>query len=101
MNLTQTIFNSENPVCPYEKMTDEFCKMITAEGVDYYVGLALYKAGSDEDDSTWHGGGIIASQIEYARKAGADGFILYSADYLETDATAEEISNYDRVISNE
>ena len=97
----QIYFNSENPVCPYEKMTDEFRKMITADGVEYYVGLALYKAGSDEDDGTWHSGSIIASQIEYARSAGADGYILYSADYLEDAATAEEIRHYDELILGE
>ena len=95
----QIYYNSENEVCPFEQTADEWRSMIKNDGVSYYVGLALYKAGSDSDGGTWEtSSDVIASQIEYARKAGADGFILYSFDFLECAQTSREMANYDALI---
>lgn len=96
----QIYFNSDNPVCPYENTVRLWDEMITEKGVKLYIGLALYKAGSDEDDGTWlTADNIIASQIKYSRTAGADGYILYSFDYLENEQTSSEMANYDELIS--
>ncbi len=94
----QIYYNSENPVCPFESTVDRWKSLVGKSGIKLYIGLALYKAGSDEDDGSWlESDDIIAKQIAYSRKAGTDGYILYSFDYLESEQTKAEISNIDRI----
>lgn len=97
----QIYYNSENKVCPYEETVTRWRAMVTQDNVALYIGLALYKAGSDDDGGTWHGGRIIASQIRTARKYNSDGYILYAADYLDCSQTAQEMENYDKLIFSE
>ena len=48
-----------------------------------YFGLALYKVGTDADSGTWlTGEDIIKSQKDILRNYHADGFILYSYEYI-------------------
>ncbi|MBQ9993816.1 MAG: family 10 glycosylhydrolase, partial [Clostridia bacterium] len=75
--------------------------MVTAENIDFYVGLALYKAGSDADGGKWlSGNDIIARQIEHIRSNGidADGFMLYSYAYLKSEQTAKEMENVRKLL---
>lgn len=96
----QIYYNDENPVCPFESTVDEWQRLVGESGVKLYIGLALYKAGSDDDDGTWlDHSGIIARQASYTRTVGTDGFILYSFDYLENDATRAEMETFDRLIA--
>ena len=78
----QVYFSSENPICPYESCVDKWHSMITSPNVDYYVGLALYKIGTDEDNGAWQNPDIFSYQRDYALSHGANGYILYSYDYL-------------------
>ena len=93
----QLYYNSQNAVCPFESTFDRWQAIAAKSGVRFYAGLALYKAGSDEDGGTWLSSkNIIAAQAEYCRSRNADGFILYSYDYLESPQTSEEMENLDR-----
>ena len=94
----QLYYNSENPVCPFESACDNWKKLVTNDSIRLYIGLALYKAGSDEDGGTWKSGDLIASQAEYARFCGADGFVLYSFDWLENEQTKQEMNALDEFI---
>lgn len=88
----QIYYNSDNPILPFEETVDSWKSIIT-NNTKLYIGLALYKAGGEEDDGTWQeSSDIIKSQVEYARTAGSEGFILYSWEYLENEQTAAEIS---------
>ena len=92
----QLYYNSENPVCPFEETADRWKSLITAKNVKLYLGLGLYKAGSDADEGTWlYNNDIIASQIKYARSINADGVLLYSLDYLDCEQTRSEMDNAD------
>ena len=94
----QIYFNSENAVCPYESTVDNWRKLVKNDDIRLYIGLALYKAGSDEDDGTWlNSDDILASQVKYARFRNADGWILYAYDYLEAEQTAAEMENLAQV----
>ena len=64
-----------------------------------YIGLAVYKAGSDADEGSWEGSqDILQKEIEYGRELKADGFMLYSYDYLVNDQTKKEIENVMKII---
>ena len=62
--------------------------------VKLYIGLAVYKAGTDADNGTWlNTDDTIARQIERAEETGADGVILYGVDYLDREETRAEMAN--------
>ncbi|MBQ3969764.1 MAG: family 10 glycosylhydrolase [Clostridia bacterium] len=95
----QVYFNSENSILTFEDSVEEWKNIITNDDIKLYTGLALYKAGSTEDDGTWlSSDSIISDQIEYSRKAETDGFILYSWEYLCSDMTAAEVANMKEII---
>lgn len=95
----QIYYNSENPLLPYESTVDSWKSIITNPDVKLYIGLALYKAGGNEDDGTWKNqNNIISSQIEYARTTDSDGFILYSWEYLNNEQTAAEVANLTEIL---
>ncbi len=79
----QIYFNDENEVCPFRQTADRWKQLADSGSVHLYIGLALYKAGSDEDGGTWQDRTIIPDQIAYTRSIGADGYILYAYDQLE------------------
>ena len=88
----QMYISNDHPVLPFEEAADEWKTLVTADGVRLYGGLGLYKAGTDADSGTWLGeDDIIRSQIELLRQKGADGFMLYSYEYLNTDSTEKEV----------
>ncbi len=100
----QVYWTFDSTAAPFDRRTAEWKSMVTCEGVDFYVGLALYKAGSDADGGKWlRSDSIIADQIEYLRSDGikADGFMLYSYDYLTGEQTAAEMENYRELILGE
>ena len=95
----QIYYNSDNPLTPYEETVEAWKNIITNDRIKLYIGLALYKAGGDEDDGTWlERDDIISSQIEYTRTSGTDGFILYSWEYLENQQTAAEVANMEDIL---
>lgn len=90
----QIYFNSDNPYLPFEETVEDWKNIITNDRIQLYIGLALYKAGSDEDEGTWKtSDDIISKQIEYTRGAETDGFVLYSWEFLENEQTEEEMEN--------
>ena len=78
----QIYYNSENPVCPFEKTADFWKGIAERSGVEVYIGLALYKVGTDADGGTWNDNNIIEHQKDYAKRINCDGVILYSIDNL-------------------
>lgn len=95
----QIYYNSENPLLPYEETLESWKNIITNNNIKLYIGLALYKAGSNDDDGTWEkSDNIISKQIEYSRSSNTDGFILYSWEYLQSEQTAAEVANITEVL---
>lgn len=90
----QIYVNFEHALLPYDNTANEWRELITNDDIKYYIGLAVYKAGSEEDEQTWlNADDILKKQVEFGREAGADGFMLYSWDYLDNEQTAKEIEN--------
>ncbi len=90
----QIYVNFDHPLLPFDQMAQEWKSLVTNEKVKLYLGLALYKAGSDVDEGTWQlSDDIIRREVEYGRQMGCDGFMLYSYDYLDNEQTKKEMEN--------
>lgn len=90
----QLYYSYENPALGYTAALQEWLTLPRHEDFKLYIGLALYKAGSDADEGTWQtADDIIKRQIEEARVASCDGIILYASDYLKKAETQQEVAN--------
>ncbi|MBP3705211.1 MAG: family 10 glycosylhydrolase, partial [Clostridia bacterium] len=95
----QLYYSFENAALPFETALAEWTEMPRLENIELYIGLAVYKAGTDADDGTWLSReDTIARQIERAKESGADGIILYAVDHLGNDAAQAEMANAEIVI---
>ena len=90
----QLYYSFANEALPYQQALEQWTALPQHPELSLYVGLALYKAGSDADEGTWLGrDNILALQAEEALQAGCRGVILYSSDYLQAEQTAAELEN--------
>lgn len=92
----QLYFSTENPALSFEDSLKSWTSLDFDEGVNLYVGLAGYKAGSDEyDDGTWSKSNTILSD-EYnimKKYSKVKGFMLYSYASLENNTSKKEVNN--------
>ncbi len=96
----QLYVNFEHPVLPYDTAAKEWRELVTFQDVKLYLGLAVYKAGSDADEGTWkNSDDILARQVELGRQLGCDGFMFYSWQYLSGAQTEQEVENVMKVLT--
>lgn len=97
----QLYVNFENPVLPFDTAAESWRKLVTNQDIKLYLGLAVYKAGSDVDSGTWKKStNILAQQVELGRKTSCDGFMFYSWEYLNSSQTKEEVQNVMKVLNS-
>ncbi len=92
----QIYWTNDNDIAPFEATCLEWRELVSSDSVKLYVGLALYKAGSELDDGEWEkSDDIIMNQVLFIRgdDVQADGFALYSYAYLDSEQTADEMEN--------
>ncbi len=97
----QLYVNFDNPVLPFDSAAQNWRKLVKNTNVKLYLGLAVYKSGSDADNGTWKkSNNILAQQVNVGRKTNCDGFMFYSWDYLNKDQTKEEVQNVMKVLNS-
>lgn len=95
----QLYVNAQNTGMPFDATALTWRQMVKNSNTKLYFGLALYKAGSSVDGGSWlSSSSIIAGQIEKGRTMGADGFMLYSAAYLNHTQTQEEMKQVKKLL---
>lgn len=74
---------------------EEWCRM-NQNDTDLYIGLALYKAGTEEaDDPGWENSDEnLAIQTGKVRDAGCGGTVLFTASDLFRESAQKELENY-------
>ena len=100
--IPQIYWSSDNTIAPFEPTCQKWDAIVTSSDVKLYIGLALYKAGSDSDGGKWQkADDIIMNQILYTRgeEINAAGFVLYSYAYFDSEQTAEEMKNLRSVLN--
>ena len=97
----QIYFSMKHLLMPFENTAAQWRDMVKGKNVKLYLGLALYKAGSDDDDGTWKvSDTIIKQQIEISRSLKTSGFMLYSYEYLDCKQTEREVENAMAVLNS-
>lgn len=90
----QIYFSLDNPALTFEESLDEWLKLDLHKNLSFYVGLAGYKGGSDDDEGTWlDNDDILQNEIEISNQRGADGIMLYSFESFNSDDNEAEIEN--------
>jgi len=90
----QIYVNFEHSVLPFDTMLKQWQEVTQNSQAALSVGLALYKAGSDEDEGTWQNSDeILKSEIEYCNEQGINSFMIYDIDYFTKEQATEEIKN--------
>ena len=91
----QIYFSTENPALTFENALESWSTLDYDENVKLYVGLAGYKAGSDDDEGTWaESSSILAAEYKILKSnEKAEGFMIYSYNSLISDDSREEMQN--------
>lgn len=91
----QLYYSLENPALKFEAGLDKWLEFKHHKDLRFYVGLAVYKAGTDEDDGTWKPyDNILARELEIIRNRKSDGFVLYDYEALKSENAKAEIENF-------
>lgn len=76
---------------PYDKTLDRWLKLRTNKDVKVYVGIAVYKSGSNEEPDWKNDPKILRKQVEYGRSLGqVDGYFYFRHDFFFKKATKKE-----------
>lgn len=90
----QLYYSFENEALPFETALQNWCALKRLPSIKLYIGLAVYKAGTDADNGTWlNTTDTLAKQIDRAKEAGADGVVLYAVDHLTGENAKAEMAN--------
>ena len=98
----QIYWTNDNTIAPFEPMCRKWRGLVTCDKVKLYIGLALYKAGSDNDGGKWQtSDNIMRDQVLFSRSSeiNAGGFALYSYAYLDCEQTAQEMKNLRSILN--
>lgn len=106
MIIPQIYFGFENSSKPFDETLKKWNKLDRSEDTKLCVGLAIYKSGKEDKyagfgKNEWiENNDIIKRQIKLLRKEGADGFCLFSYNYVfgNRNFTKEEVKNIKSVI---
>lgn len=89
----QIYMNFEHPSFPFEETARKWRDLVKEKSIKLYLGLGVYKAGSDLDNGTWKKNDILAKEVECGRNINCDGFALYSFDSLFEKQAQNEVVN--------
>lgn len=92
----QIYFSLDNPALTFEDSLQSWCELDFASNVNLYVGLAGYKAGTDDDEGTWLNDDNILAQ-EYniiCENEKTNGLMMYSYASLFSDDGKKEMENF-------
>ena len=90
----QLYFSLDNPALTFEEGLSDWLNTEKHEGLDMYIGLPAYKAGTDADEGTWlDNDDILKTEIGILREKGCRGFMLYSYDSFHSEDNSAEMRN--------
>ncbi|MBQ3600659.1 MAG: family 10 glycosylhydrolase [Lachnospiraceae bacterium] len=98
----QIYWSFKNKTCPYAETVDDWLELKTSETVKLYIGIGVYRAGSNLESEWANSNTVLKRQIEYGRsKKGVSGFFFYRYASFQQSATKKEIKNLLPLLKNE
>ncbi len=96
----QIYFSYDNPYLGFSQSLNEWMSIPRHDELDIYIGLAVYKAGTNSDEGTWlTSSDILAREAKESFDFGADGIILYEGSYISAPEAETEIQNLRNYLS--
>ncbi len=90
----QLYYSLKNPALKFEKALNIWNEIEYNPDVTLYIGIAGYKAGSDDDSGTWKNtDSILKEEVKMIRKKKLNGFMFFSYNDLIKDKSEKEVSN--------
>ncbi len=90
----QIYFSLDNPALTFEESLNEWLELKLHRNLKFYVGLAGYKGGTEDDEGTWlDNDDILKNEIEIAENENTDGIMLYSYECFSSEENQAEIEN--------
>ena len=97
----QMYYSLDNPSLEFEDCLKQWQKINYHSNVKKYIGLGVYKAGTDADEGTWlEKNDILAKELKLLREYGYDGYMLYDYKALNSEDAYDEIKNLYHVIDD-
>lgn len=86
---------------PFDKTVDRWSALLKTDSVELYIGIPVYKAGSNEEKEFKINPNILADMIEYGRSTGnVNGYLYYRYDYFNSSVTKKAVNNLLDTINN-
>ena len=95
----QMYYSTEHPVLPFEESLKEWNEFSRHKNLKVYIGLGVYKAGTDADSGTWLGrNDVLSKELTLLRKYNYDGYILYDYNALSAQTSQSELEVFRSII---
>lgn len=90
----QIYWSFKNKVCPYAETVDRWISLKTNDSVKLYIGIAVYRAGTDVETEWKESSDVLKRQIVYGRgKEEISGFCFYRYDSFLASTSKKELQN--------
>lgn len=90
----QIYWSFGNKSNPFDKTVDRWSALLKTDSVDLYIGIPVYKAGSNEESEFRTNPNILVDMLEYGRNTGmVDGYFYYRYQYFNSSVTRKAVNN--------
>lgn len=76
--IPQVYWNISHPTASYSKLLSWWKNIVSGTNVDLYIGQAAYKAGSNDQASSWYGTSEIVRQLKLNADNGIEGSVFFN-----------------------
>ncbi|MBQ4105331.1 MAG: family 10 glycosylhydrolase [Clostridia bacterium] len=95
----QMYYSINHPVVKFEDSLKEWKNLERHGNLKVYIGLGVYKAGTDADSGTWlTESNILSRQLKLLRKYDYHGYMLYDYGAVKGEDAQEELSVFKSTI---
>lgn len=95
----QIYWSNAHSTCPFNKTVDRWTALLKNDDVSLYIGIPVYKAGSNEDTQFKNNTNVLADMVTYARSTeSVSGFMYYRYAYFYNNVTKKAVNNLISII---
>lgn len=90
----QIYWSFTNKVCPFAETVDRWISLKKSDTVKLYIGIAVYRAGTDAETEWKNSSDVLMRQVVYGRnKKEVSGFFFYRYDSFQASTGKKELAN--------